>query len=59
MNDAQAAAESARIRADLLATPGAKLCGIGGCQVITQGGAEGLRRHRQYIHAGENWEAGA
>lgn len=47
-------AESARIRAELKMTKGAKLCGLGSCQVITQGGAAGLRQHRQVVHAVED-----
>lgn len=48
-------AESARIRAELKMTKGARLCGLKGCQVITQGGAAGLKRHREYVHADEIW----
>lgn len=50
-----AESESARIRAELLATRGARLCGLGGCQVITQGGTEGLRQHRLYVHSADEW----
>lgn len=49
------AAESARIRAELKMTPGARMCGLNGCTVITQGGNDGLRQHRQVVHAGEQW----
>ena len=45
-----AAAESARVRAELLATRGAHLCGTQGCQVITQNGLEGLRQHARVVH---------
>lgn len=48
-------AETARIRARLFATLGANLCGLNGCTVITQGGREGLRRHREAVHEGEQW----
>lgn len=46
---------AAKIRAALKMTRGARLCGVGGCQVITQGGADGLRQHRQVIHPGDTW----
>ena len=48
-------AASAQIRADLRQLPGARICGINGCQVITQGGDRGLREHRQVCHATDQW----
>ena len=46
---------SMQIRAALRAAPGTNTCGIGGCQVITQGGREGLARHRQVVHYADQW----
>jgi len=57
MNSAHAA-ESARVRDVLLALPGALRCGVGDCQVITQGGAHGLRQHQQVVHFTDEWLKG-
>lgn len=46
----------ARVRAVLKMTPGARVCGINGCLVITQGGAAGLKLHQQKIHGEELWQ---
>ena len=53
-----AEAESARIRQELLDTPGTRLCGVKDCQVITQGGPEGLRQHQQVVHFNDQWLRG-
>jgi len=45
-----------KVRLELLASAGAQVCLIGrtkarpGCQVITQGGPDGLKAHRQRCH---------
>ena len=50
-----------KIRLALLELPGAQVCLVGrsqyyaGCQVITQGGREGLIQHRRVVHPGQNW----
>ena len=51
------AVQNARIRSEIAGTPGALCCGVNGCQVITQGGRDGLRLHRQVIHGSENRSA--
>lgn len=48
--------EAARaIRAKLLACRGAQLCNAPGCQVITQDGQSGARKHRQVVHPELEW----
>jgi len=39
-----------RIRTELLSVPGSLVCGYGDCQVITQGGEDGLAMHQLVIH---------
>ena len=42
------AGDSAKIRAEILRTPGAMRCTM--CTVITQGGGKGLARHLEVCH---------
>ena len=45
-----AAAESQRVRNELLRTPGSGVCPYLSCSVITQGGITGERRHQEVVH---------
>jgi hypothetical protein len=48
--DYKAVDSAERIRAELLRTPGAGVCPIGSCQVITLEGVHGERKHQLVVH---------